>query len=179
MTEALEKGIPKIRIEESSTRIQAKIDSGERTVVGINKFTLSANEEEKIDHLVVDNSMVLQNQIGRINEIKNTRSNKNVEKKLEKLTSGASENGNVLELAIDAAREGATVGEISTAMEKVWKRHKAKINLVKDIYGENFNSDSINSVRKRVKDFEIRENRKPKIYIAKLGQDGHDRGQKL
>ena len=179
MTEALEKGIPKIRIEESSTRIQAKIDSGERTVVGINKFTLSSNEEEKIDHLVVDNSMVLQNQIGRINEIKNTRSNKNVEKKLEKLTSGASENGNVLELAIDAAREGATVGEISTAMEKVWKRHKAKINLVKDIYGENFNSDSINSVRKRVKDFEIRENRKPKIYIAKLGQDGHDRGQKV
>ena len=179
MTEALEKGIPKIRIEESSTRIQAKIDSGERTVVGINKFTLSSNEEEKIDHLVVDNSMVLQNQIGRINEIKNTRSNKNVEKKLEKLTSGASENENVLELAIDAAREGATVGEISTAMEKVWKRHKAKINLVKDIYGENFNSDSINSVRKRVKDFEIRENRKPKIYIAKLGQDGHDRGQKV
>ena len=157
MTEALEKGIPKMRIEESSTRIQAKIDSAERTVVGVNKFTLSANEEEKIDHLVVDNSKVLQNQIGRINEIKNTRNNKNVEKSLEKLTSGASENGNVLELAINAVREGATVGEISSAMEKVWKRHKAKINLVKDIYGENFNSDSINIVRKRVKDFEIRE----------------------
>ena len=179
MTEALEKGIPKMRIEESSTRIQAKIDSAERTVVGVNKFTLSANEEEKIDHLVVDNSKVLQNQIGRINEIKNTRNNKNVEQSLEKLTSGASENGNVLELAIDAVREGATVGEISSAMEKVWKRHKAKINLVKDIYGENFNSDSINIVRKRVKDFEIREKRKPKVYIAKLGQDGHDRGQKV
>ncbi|MEC9414502.1 MAG: methylmalonyl-CoA mutase [Pseudomonadota bacterium] len=179
MTEALEKGIPKMRIEESSTRIQAKIDSAERTVVGVNKFTLSANEEEKIDHLVVDNSKVLQNQIGRINEIKNTRNNKNVEKSLEKLTSGASENGNVLELAINAVREGATVGEISSAMEKVWKRHKAKINLVKDIYGENFNSDSINIVRKRVKDFEIREKRKPKVYIAKLGQDGHDRGQKV
>ena len=123
--------------------------------------------------------MVLQNQISRINKIKETRDNKVTEKKLNALSKGASENGNVLELSIDAARNGATVGEISNAMEKVWKRHKAKINLVTDIYGENFTSDSINIVRKRVNDLEIRENRKPKIYIAKLGQDGHDRGQKV
>ena len=179
MTEALEKGIPKMRIEESSTKIQAKIDSGEKTVLGVNKFTLSENEEENIEHLKVDNSMVLQNQISRINKIKETRDNKVTEEKLNALSKGASENGNVLELSIDAARNGATVGEISNAMEKVWKRHKAKINLVTDIYGENFTSDSINTVRKRVNDFEIRESRRPKIYIAKLGQDGHDRGQKV
>ena len=179
MTEALEKGIPKMRIEESATKAQSKIDSGENTVVGVNKFTLSANEEEKIDFLKVDNSMVKRNQIERLNEIKKTRNNSKVEKMLNELTHGASKNGNVLELAINAAREGATVGEISSSMEKVWKRHKAKINLVKDIYGENFDSDTINIVRKKVKDFEIREHRKPKVYIAKLGQDGHDRGQKV
>ena len=179
MTEALEKGIPKMRIEESATKAQSKIDSGENTVVGVNKFTLSANEEEKIDFLKVDNSMVKKNQIERLNEIKKARNNSKVEKMLNELTHGASKNGNVLELAINAAREGATVGEISSSMEKVWKRHKAKINLVRDIYGENFDSDTINIVRKKVKDFEIREHRKPKVYIAKLGQDGHDRGQKV
>ena len=179
MTEALEKGIPKMRIEESATKAQSKIDSGENTVVGVNKFTLSANEEEKIDFLKVDNSMVKKNQIERLNEIKKTRNNSKVEKMLNELTHGASKNGNVLELAINAAREGATVGEISSSMEKVWKRHKAKINLVRDIYGENFDSDTINIVRKKVKDFEMREHRKPKVYIAKLGQDGHDRGQKV
>ena len=179
MTEALEKGIPKMRIEESATKAQSKIDSGENTVVGVNKFTLSANEEEKIDFLKVDNSMVKKNQIETLNEIKKTRNNSKVEKMLNELTHGASKNGNVLELAINAAREGATVGEISSSMEKVWKRHKAKINLVRDIYGENFDSDTINIVRKKVKDFEIREHRKPKVYIAKLGQDGHDRGQKV
>ena len=179
MTEALEKGIPKMRIEQSATKPQSKIDSGENTVVGVNKFTLSANEEEKIDFLKVDNSMVKKNQIERLNEIKKTRNNSKVEKMLNELTHGASKNGNVLELAINAAREGATVGEISSSMEKVWKRHKAKINLVRDIYGENFDSDTINIVRKKVKDFEIREHRKPKVYIAKLGQDGHDRGQKV
>ena len=179
MTEALEKGIPKMRIEESATKAQSKIDSGENTVVGVNKFTLSANEEEKIDFLKVDNSMVKKNQIERLNEIKKTRNNSKVEKMLNELTHGASKNGNVLELAINAAREGATVGEISSSMEKVWQRHKAKINLVRDIYGENFDSDTINIVRKKVKDFEIREHRKPKVYIAKLGQDGHDRGQKV
>ena len=179
MTEALEKGIPKMRIEESATKAQSKIDSGENTVVGVNKFTLSANEEEQIDFLKVDNSMVKNNQIERLNEIRKTRNNSKVEKMLKELTEGASKDGNVLELAINAAREGATVGEISYSMEKVWKRHKAKINLVRDIYGENFDSDTINIVRKKVKDFEIREQRKPKVYIAKLGQDGHDRGQKV
>lgn len=179
MTEALEKGIPKMRIEESATKVQSKIDSGENTVVGVNKFTLSANEEEKIEYLKVDNSMVKKNQLDRLVDIKKSRNNSKVKKMLNELTDGASKNGNVLELAINAGREGATVGEISSAMEKVWKRHKAEINLVKDIYGANFESETINVVRKKVKDFEVRENRKPSVYIAKLGQDGHDRGQKV
>ena len=125
MTEALEKGIPKMRIEESATKAQSKIDSGENTVVGVNKFTLSANEEEKIDFLKVDNSMVKKNQIERLNKIKKERNNSKVENMLNQLTEGASKDKNVLELAINAAREGATVGEISSSMEKVWKRHKA------------------------------------------------------
>ena len=178
MTEALEKGIPKMRIEESSTFTQAKIDSGKQTVVGVNKLTLSANEEENIDYLKVNNSKVLSHQISQLQELKKQRNNSDVKKSLSRLNERANES-NVLEMAIDAVRAGATVGEISLAMEKVWTRHKAKISVVKKIYGENFDSETINHARQRVKDFEIREHRKPKVYIAKLGQDGHDRGQKV
>ena len=178
MTEALEKGIPKMRIEESSTFTQAKIDSGKQTVVGVNKFTLSPNEEENIDYLKVDNSKVVSHQISQLQELKKQRNNSDVKKSLNRLNERANER-NVLEMAIDAVRSGATVGEISSAMEKVWSRHKANISVVKKIYGENFDSETIDHARQRVKDFEIREQRKPKIYIAKLGQDGHDRGQKV
>ena len=178
MTEALEKGIPKMRIEESSTFTQAKIDSGKQTVVGVNKFTLSPNEEENIDYLKVDNSKVVSHQISQLQELKKQRNNSDVKKSLNRLNERANER-NVLEMAIDAVRSGATVGEISSAMEKVWGRHKANISVVKKIYGENFDSETIDHARQRVKDFEIREQRKPKIYIAKLGQDGHDRGQKV
>ena len=178
MTEALEKGIPKMRIEESSTFTQAKIDSGKQTVVGVNKFTLSPNEEENIDYLKVDNSKVVSHQISQLQKLKKQRNNSDVKKSLNRLNERANER-NVLEMAIDAVRSGATVGEISSAMEKVWTRHTAKISVVKNIYGENFDSETINHARQRVKDFEIREHRKPKVYIAKLGQDGHDRGQKV
>ena len=178
MTEALEKGIPKMRIEESSTLTQAKIDSGKQTVVGVNKLTLSENEEENIDYLKVDNSKVLSHQISQLKELKKQRNNSDVKKSLNILNERANKQ-NVLEMAIDAVRAGATVGEISLAMEKVWTRHTAKVSVVKNIYGKNFDSEAIDHARQRVKDFEIREQRKPKVYIAKLGQDGHDRGQKV
>ena len=179
MTEAIEKNIPKMRIEESATKIQAKIDSNEKTVVGVNKFTLSDNEEEKIDIKKVDNSQVLSNQLERLKKLKSERNNSDVKTKLEEITKGIQQGRNVLELAVNAARVGATVGEISYALEEVWDRHKAKVTLIKDTYAKNFSSDNINYIRKRTKDYEIKLGVKPKVYIAKLGQDGHDRGQKV
>ena len=179
MTEAIEKNIPKMRIEESATKVQARIDSYEKTVVGVNKFTLSDNEEEKIEIKKVDNSQVLANQIERLKKLKSDRNNEEVKDKLEKIRIGIKENKNVLELAVNAARVGATVGEISNSMEEVWNRHKAEVTLIKNTYANNFSSEKIDFIRKRTKDFEAREHRKPKVFIAKLGQDGHDRGQKV
>ena len=179
MTEAIEKNIPKMRIEESATKVQARIDSSEKTVVGVNKFTLSENEEEKIDIKKVDNSQVLANQIDRLKKLKSERNSDEVKDKLEKIRSGIKQNKNVLELAVNAARVGATVGEISDAMEEVWDRHKANVTLIKNTYANNFSSEKIDFIRKRTKDFEAKEQRKPKVFIAKLGQDGHDRGQKV
>ena len=179
MTEAIEKNIPKMRIEESATKVQARIDSSEKTVVGVNKFTLSENEEEKIDIKKVDNSQVLANQIERLKKLKSERNSEEVKDKLEKIRSGIKKNKNVLELAVNAARVGATVGEISDAMEEVWDRHKADVTLIKNTYANNFSSEKIDYIRKRTKDFEAKEHRKPKVFIAKLGQDGHDRGQKV
>ena len=179
MTEAIEKNIPKMRIEESATKVQARIDSSEKTVVGVNKFTLSDNEEEKIDIKKVDNSQVLANQIERLKKLKSERNNNEVIEKLNKIKIGIKQNKNVLELAVNAARVGATVGEISDAMEEVWDRHKADVTLVKNTYANNFSSEKIDYIRKRTKDFEAKEHRRPKVFIAKLGQDGHDRGQKV
>ena len=179
MTDAIEKNIPKMRIEESATKIQAKIDSNEKTVVGVNKFTLSDNEEEKIDIKKVDNSQVLSNQLERLKKLKSERDSAAVKDRLGKITKGVKEGKNVLELAVNAARVGATVGEISFALETVWDRHKAKVTLIKDTYAKNFSSETIDYIRKRTKDYEVKANKKPKVYIAKLGQDGHDRGQKV
>ena len=179
MTDAIEKNIPKMRIEESATKIQAKIDSNEQTVVGVNKFTLSDNEEEKIDIKKVDNSQVLSNQLERLKKLKSERDSAAVKDRLGKITKGVKEGKNVLELAVNAARVGATVGEISFALETVWDRHKAKVTLIKDTYAKNFSSETIDYIRKRTKDYEVKADKKPKVYIAKLGQDGHDRGQKV
>ena len=179
MTDAIEKNIPKMRIEESATKIQAKIDSNEKTVVGVNKFTLSDNEEEKIDIKKVDNSQVLSNQLERLKKLKSERDSAAVKDRLGKITKGVKEGKNVLELAVNAARVGATVGEISFALETVWDRHKAKVTLIKDTYAKNFSSETIDYIRKRTKDYEAKADKKPKVYIAKLGQDGHDRGQKV
>ena len=179
MTDAIEKNIPKMRIEESATKIQAKIDSNEKTVVGVNKFTLSDNEEEKIDIKKVDNSQVLSNQLERLKKLKSERDSAAVKDRLGKITKGVKEGKNVLELAVNAARVGATVGEISFALETVWDRHKAKVTLIKDTYAKNFSSETIDYIRQRTKDYEVKADKKPKVYIAKLGQDGHDRGQKV
>ena len=179
MTDAIEKNIPKMRIEESATKIQAKIDSNEQTVVGVNKFTLSDNEEEKIDIKKVDNSQVLSNQLERLKKLKSERDSASVKDRLGKITKGVKDGKNVLELAVNAARVGATVGEISYALETVWDRHKAKVTLIKDTYAKNFSSETIDYIRKRTKDYEVKADKKPKVYIAKLGQDGHDRGQKV
>ena len=179
MTDAIEKNIPKMRIEESATKIQAKIDSNEKTVVGVNKFTLSDNEEEKIDIKKVDNSQVLSNQLERLKKLKSERDSAAVKDRLGKITKGVKEGKNVLELAVNAARVGATVGEISFALETVWDRHKAKVTLIKDTYAKNFSSETIDYIRKRTKDYEVKTDKKPKVYIAQLGQDGHDRGQKV
>ena len=179
MTDAIEKNIPKMRIEESATKIQAKIDSNEKTVVGVNKFTLSDNEEEKIDIKKVDNSQVLSNQLERLKKLKSERDSASVKDRLGKITKGVKDGKNVLELAVNAARVGATVGEISYALETVWDRHKAKVTLIKDTYAKNFSSETIDYIRKRTKDYEAKADKKPKVYIAKLGQDGHDRGQKV
>ena len=179
MTDAIEKNIPKMRIEESATKIQAKIDSNEKTVVGVNKFTLSDNEEEKIDIKKVDNSQVLSNQLERLKKLKSERDSAAVKDRLGKITKGVKDGKNVLELAVNAARVGATVGEISFALETVWDRHKAKVTLIKDTYAKNFSSETIDYIRKRTKDYEAKADKKPKVYIAKLGQDGHDRGQKV
>ena len=160
MTEAIEKNIPKMRIEESATKVQARIDSSEKTVVGVNKFTLSDNEEEKIDIKKVDNSQVLANQIERLKKLKSERNNNEVIEKLNKIKIGIKQNKNVLELAVNAARVGATVGEISDAMEEVWDRHKADVTLVKNTYANNFSSEKIDYIRKRTKDFEAKEYRK-------------------
>ena len=158
MTAAIEKNIPKMRIEESATKIQAKIDSNEQTVVGVNKFTLSDNEEEKIDIKKVDNSQVLSSQLKRLKKLKSERNSSDVNRKLEEITKGIQEGKNVLELAVNAARVGATVGEISFALETVWDRHKAKVTLIKDTYAKNFSCDSIDFIRKRTKDYEIKIN---------------------
>ena len=179
MTEAIEKNIPKMRIEESATKVQARIDSYEKTVVGVNKFTLSDNEEENIEIKKVDNSQVLANQIERLKKLKSERNNEEVNNKLEKIRIVIKDNKNVLELAVNAARVVATVGEISNSMEEVWDRHKAEVTLIKNTYANNFSSEKIDFIRKRTKDFEAKEHRKPKVFIAKLGQDGHDRGQKV
>ena len=180
MTKAIEQGLPKMRIEEAAAHTQARIDSGKQTVVGVNKFRL--DQEDDVDVLKVDNSAVRKSQIERLQKLKNERNNEAVTQSLEALTHAASSGeGNLLGLAVDAARAKATVGEISDAMEKAFTRHEAKPNVISGVYANDFGNDSraIVEVRDMVSRFVERQGCKPKIYIAKIGQDGHDRGQKV
>lgn len=180
MAKAIESGIPKLRIEESAAVRQAKIDSNEEIIVGVNKF--KTNDEMEFELLEVDNNDVRNKQIESINKIKESRDNSKVEESLSAITAIADGkiDGNLLEAAIDAALKRATLGEISFAIEKVAGRHKSITKTISGVYSrENKNMTDINDVRKLGDKFYEIEGRRPRILVAKMGQDGHDRGAKI
>ena len=179
MARAIEASLPKLRIEEAAARTQARIDSGAQAVIGVNKFR--PLDEAPIEILKVDNAAVRQMQIEKLNRLKRERDPKAVTAALDALTrTAAGGNGNLLELAVDAARAKATVGEISLALEKAFGRHQAEIKSISGVYRREAGmSDAVERVQKRVALFEDNEGRRPRILVAKIGQDGHDRGQKV
>jgi methylmalonyl-CoA mutase len=180
MTRAIQEGIPKMRIEEASARTQARIDSGHQTVVGLNKYRLAT--AEKIDVLKVDNTAVREAQIASLKKLREERDPTRVEATLKALTSAARTNsGNLLELAIEAARARATVGEISEALERVYGRYEAPVRVVRGVYAAEIGGGQAvtENVRRLVERFERAEGRRPRMLVAKMGQDGHDRGQKV
>ena len=180
MAKAIETGIPKMRIEEAAARTQARIDSGRQTVVGVNKYQL--DEAESIDVLKVDNTTVRAQQIAQLAKLRAERDPVRCQQTLDALTNAAqSGSGNLLGLAVDAIRARASVGEISLALEKVYGRHKAEIRTISGVYaGEaSRSSDKVAKVQALVEDFRARDGRRPRIMVAKMGQDGHDRGQKV
>ncbi len=179
MTRAVESGMPKLRIEEASALKQARIDRGEEVIVGVNKYQLE--EEPPIDILNIDNSAVREAQIRRIKEVRANRDDDACHKALDKLTEAAQENtGNLLELAIEAARARATVGEISDALEKVYTRHRAITHSITGVFASAYENDSdFSGVQMNVEEFAEAEGRRPRMLVCKLGQDGHDRGAKV
>ncbi len=179
MARAIETGLPKMRIEESAARRQARIDSGAEIIIGVNRYR--PDHEEPIETLEVDNTEVRRQQVVRIEEVKRRRDAAAVERHLAALARSAeSGEGNLLELAVEAARARATLGEISSALESVWGRHQASIRTISGVYSAAFAEEgTIAGVRARVGAFEVREGRRPRILIAKMGQDGHDRGAKV
>src|SRR6187455_1795730 len=179
MAKAIEAGIPKLRIEEASAKTQARIDAGQQSVIGVNKYR--PENEAPIDVLKVDNSAVRQLQLDKLARLKRERHPARLAAALESLTRAADGgNGNLLALAVDAARVHATVGEISAALEKVWGRHRAEIKSISGVFKREVGmTDGVARVQKRVAAFEESEGRRPRILVAKIGQDGHDRGQKV
>jgi methylmalonyl-CoA mutase len=179
MAKAIETGLPKMRIEEAAARRQAHIDSGKETIIGVNKYRLP--HEEPIEILEVDNSAVRQSQIQRLEKLRAERDGTKAQAALNAITHCAETGaGNLLDLAVAAARARASLGEISNAMEQVWNRHKAVIRSIAGIYSAEFGDDEeIAVVRKMADEFEEREGRRPRILVAKMGQDGHDRGSKV
>jgi methylmalonyl-CoA mutase len=178
MAKAIEAGIPKLRIEEAAARTQARIDSGHQTVVGVNRYR--PTDERPIDVLKVDNSSVRAQQLAKLQRLRQERDPAAARAALEALTAGARGNGNLLALAIDAARAKATVGEISLALEEVFGRHKAEIRSISGVYRREVGAmDQVKRVIAQVEAFEENDGRRPRILVAKMGQDGHDRGQKV
>jgi methylmalonyl-CoA mutase len=179
MTKAIEQGIPKLRIEEASAKKQAKIDSTRDIIVGVNKYILE--EEDPIQILEVDNDAVRESQIARLNKLKASRNTTEVNKALQNLTECAkTQEGNLLELAIIAAEKRATLGEISDALEKVYGRYKATIKSISGVYSKEIKNDpDFEKAKELANKFAELEGRRPRIMIAKLGQDGHDRGAKV
>ena len=179
MAKAIEAGVPKMRIEEASARRQAKIDSGKETIVGLNKYRLET--EAPIDTLEVDNTAVRISQIKRLQELRSIRDEAKCQATLTALTAAAkSGQGNLLALAVEAAKARASLGEISDALETIYGRYQAQIRSISGVYRKEFGEDGeVAEIRALVTKFETKEGRRPRILIAKLGQDGHDRGAKV
>ncbi len=177
MTRAVDSGMPKLRIEEAAARRQARIDRGEETIVGVNKYRA---ESEPISVRVIDNTKVRESQIARLKAVKVKRDLAKVEAALAALTKGAAGDDNLLALAVEAARARATVGEISDALETVFTRHRAEIHSISGVYGAAWKEDpDFQRIRREVEAFSRGEGRRPRLLVAKLGQDGHDRGAKV
>ena len=179
MARAIESGLPKMRIEEAAARRQARIDSGAETIIGVNRYRL--DKEEPIDILEVDNQVVRHQQLERLRKLRAERDESAVGQTLEALTRCAETgDGNLLDLSVKAARARASLGEISLALEKVWGRHKAETRTISGVYSSEYSeTGAIAEVRKMTDEFEQAEGRRPRILIAKMGQDGHDRGAKV
>ncbi|GLY41511.1 methylmalonyl-CoA mutase [Amycolatopsis sp. NBRC 101858] len=178
MAKAIDAGIPKLRIEEAAARTQARIDSGRQPVIGVNKYQVTGDED--IEVLKVDNAGVRTQQLEKLRRLRDERDSAATEDALRRLTEGAGNGGNLLELAIGAARAKATVGEISDALEKLWGRHSGQIRTISGVYREEVGkSQNVEKARQLVEEFAAEEGRRPRILVAKMGQDGHDRGQKV
>ena len=178
MAKAIDAGIPKMRIEEAAARTQARIDSGEQTIVGVNKYRVA--DEASIEILKVDNDSVRRQQLEKLDRLRSERDEEKVRASLTALTEGARSNGNLLALSVDAARNMATVGEISDAMEAVFDRHRAEIKAISGVYKrEGQAMRGIQEVQTEVEKFAANDGRRPRLLVAKVGQDGHDRGQKV
>jgi methylmalonyl-CoA mutase len=183
MAKAIEAGIPKLRIEEAAARTQARIDTGHQSVIGVNKYP--PQDEERIDVLKVDNSAVRQMQLDKLARLRAERDASALQQALDALTRAADGgNGNLLALAVDAARAKATVGEISMALEKVFGRHRAEIKAITGVYKREVGkggkmTGAVERVKHLIEGFEAAEGRRPRLLVAKIGQDGHDRGQKV
>ncbi len=178
MTKAVASGMPKLRIEEAAATRQAMIDRGEEVIVGVNKYRLE--KEDDIDILDIDNAAVRTSQIARLETIRSTRDEAACTAALDELTRRATEGGNLLEGAVEAARARASVGEISMAMEKVFGRHRAEVKTLAGVYGAAYEGDEgFAAIQKSVEDFAEAEGRRPRMLVVKMGQDGHDRGAKV
>ena len=178
MTKAVASGMPKLRIEETAAQRQAQIDRGEQVIVGTNKYRLS--QEEDIEILDVDNLAVRESQIKRLKNIRQSRDEKACLAALKEITRRAENGGNLLEAAVEAARCRATVGEISTAMEKIFGRHSAEVKTLAGVYGAAYEGDEdFVAIQKSVENFAKEEGRRPRMLVVKMGQDGHDRGAKV
>ena len=178
MTKAVAKGLPKLNIEKAAAMKQARVDKGEETVVGVNKYRLA--EEDEINILKIDNVAVRKSQIKKLKKIRKHRDEEKCQATLSALTDAAKGNDNLLEKAIEAARARATLGEISDAMEDVFGRHRADIKSISGVYGAAYKGDeNYVGIQKKVEKFAEKVGRRPRILVAKMGQDGHDRGAKI
>jgi methylmalonyl-CoA mutase len=181
MTKAVEAGLPKLKIEESAARRQARIDRGEETIVGVNKYRADGEGEAAVELLDIDNTKVREAQVARLQAVRAKRDDATCRAALDAMTeAAASGQGNLLALAIEATRARATVGEISDALEKVFTRHRAVIRSVSGVYGSAYDNDEgFSKIKSEVDAFATEEGRRPRLLVVKLGQDGHDRGAKV